>query len=120
MFIWRGWGISVIFCLVFWIFAVVGVALSLHGAPQTNMKALATQMDLGTALIFVLTAVSVFLLGRYRKSHPRRIVDPETQSSVFVAHVDDLYYLNLTIWAGILAAIALVFVVMAALGYSPF
>lgn len=117
---WRGWGIWVFFLFLFWLTAVIIVALSFDSGPETDMIKLNSEMDLGVALILVLTALSVFGLDRYRKNHPRNIVDPASQNIVLAPHVDEFLYLKMGIWPLILLAFALIFGGMSIFGYSPF
>jgi hypothetical protein len=111
MFIWRGWGISVFFFLVLWLFVAIGITIGTNHY-QPDPKVLTKEMYLGSALIIALTAASVFAAALYRKSHPRKIIDPQTQSVMLVPHIDDFYYIPLQIWSYILAVGAIVLAVL--------
>jgi NADH:ubiquinone oxidoreductase subunit 6 (subunit J) len=108
MLIWRGWGLSVILFLVLWLFAAIGLTIGTN-AHQPDPKLLSKEMDWGAAIVFALTAGSVFATARYRKSHPRKIVDAQTQKVALAPHVDDFYYIPLQFWSYILLAGAIIF-----------
>lgn len=74
MFFWRGWGISVLLLLLFWL--IVAVVAAKSGVPKSAGNADAdTVLQWLLAIALVLDGPSVFLLDRYRKSHPRKVKD---------------------------------------------
>ncbi len=113
MLIWRGWGISVILFLLLWFIVAIGITIGTN-AYQPDPKLLNKEMYWGAAIVFALTAGSVFAAARYRKSRPREVVDPQTNGVVLAPHIDDFYYIPLQVWTYILLAVA---VILAALGF---
>ncbi len=111
MLIWRGWGISVLLFLVLWLFVAIGVTIGTN-YHQPDPKLLSKEMDWGAAIVFALAAGSVFATALYRKSHPRKIVDPQTANVTLAPHIDDFYYIPLQFWSYILAVGVIVFGVM--------
>ena len=114
MFFWRGWGISVLLLLLFWL--IVTVVLAKSFVPASAGSADASLQWVFVASL-VLDGASVFLLDRYRRSHPRKVQDPATGQIVLVANADHLSYIPFGIWTYILYAIAAVLAVMTVLGY---
>ena len=115
--IWRGWGISVLLLWLMWmiVFAIVGHDNSL--APHGLLKA-GMGLQWGVGIVCILTAASVFLLARYRKSHPRKIADPQTNATVLVSRVDDFFFIPFLWWSYILLGCAAILMVAAVLGIA--
>jgi hypothetical protein len=120
MLIWRGWGASIFFIFFFWLL-VVGLAsggyLQALGGDK-NAKKQWTDLWLGGAL--TLTAVTTFVISRFRKTNPKKVIDPTTKEVVYVPHVDDLWYVPLQHWVVILLAGAAIFFALAPFHISPF
>ncbi|MDA8093522.1 MAG: hypothetical protein M0T84_06335 [Betaproteobacteria bacterium] len=116
MFFWRGWGISVLLLLLFWLIVAVVVAKSVVPESAGNADA-DTVLQWLLAIALVLDGASVFLLDRYRKSHPRKVKDAATGQVALVAHGDHFSFIPFGVWTYILFALAAVVAAVTALGY---
>jgi len=116
---WRGWGLAVFWTFLFWMIA--GIVLAVMAGPyQPDPVKAGLEVQWGFAGMFAVHAASVFLLALYRRSHPLKVVDPATQKTVLVPHVDDFMFIRFDLWPYILLAIAAVFAVSSLLGYQLF
>jgi hypothetical protein len=109
MLIWRGWGLSVLLLFFVWMIAAMVALKDANVAYFTAMPdIIALQWIFGIACI--LDAASIFLLARYRQSHPKAIADPNTGATMLVARVDDFFYLRLEWWTYLLLGLAAVLI----------
>lgn len=108
--VWRSWGISVFLFFLIWL----GVTAALPHTIILAPKGVELQWALGIACL--LTAATAFLLAWYRRSHPRKVADPQTNATVLVPHVDDFFFIPMKWWTYILLGIAAVLMGAAALG----
>jgi hypothetical protein len=90
--IWRGWGLLVFFIFLAW----YCLALATGHDPDRDSGSM--------SLVCAISAASVFWVSRYRKSHPRTIVDSKTGNAALVPHSDDLWFVPMKYWAYILLA----------------
>ena len=102
---WRGWGIAVFVVWMVWIVAAIWIGLA-YGGPQ--FQAAAGSLDWMIGISCVLTAASVFGIDRYRQSHPRTLVDPETGRVAQQAHADEFMFIRLHFWPHALLLLAVV------------
>ena len=113
---WRGWGIAVLFlwlgCAALGMFA--GAMLTPHGSADLDRN-----MNWGVALSFVLTAVIVLAMERYRARHPRKAIDPATGQVRLTPHDDAFMHLRLRLWVYAFLLLAAVFAVLILLGRYP-
>jgi hypothetical protein len=120
MLIWRGWGASIFFIFFIWLF-VVGLAsagyLQTLGGDKNAEKQWA---DLWLGGTLTLTAATTFVIWRFRKTNPKKVIGPDTKDVVLVPHLDDLWYVPLQYWVVILLVGAAIFFGMAPFHISPF
>lgn len=116
MLFWRGWGIAVFFlwigCAALGMFA--GAMLTPHGSADLDRN-----MNWGVALSFVVTAIIVLGMERYRARHPRKVVDLAARQARLVPHNDEFMHFRLRLWVYFFLFLAAVFVVMILLGRYP-
>ena len=105
MLFWRGWGFFVFFGTFAWIFLLIGIMIATDSYEPDEAKA-AAGTDLLFALAFILSAASVFLLARYRKNTPGKVVDPSTGKIHLVPHVDEFMFIRMKYWTYVLVAAA--------------
>ena len=105
MIFWRGWGWWVFFGTFAWIFAIGGIMIATSFYEPDKAKA-AASVDRMFALAFALSAVSIFLIARYRNSRSRKVADPGTGEIYLVPYVDEFMFIRMKYWAPVLVAAA--------------
>jgi len=116
--LWRGWGIAVFFAWLLWLVSLVGMVIAFGGHQPVSVTE-AEGFDWLVGLSFAMTALSVLGIDRYRRNHPRHVVDPATERTCLVANVDDFMLLPLRVWVYLLLAAALGMGIAGILGYGP-
>src|SRR4051812_26527263 len=99
-------GCGDLYQFLFWCFFVglaPGVALDPgpSGTPAEVLHRWVTDkqaLDLWFAGVCLLSALSTFLLSRYRIGHPGRVSGAADGEIVFVPRIDELWYINLRVW----------------------
>jgi hypothetical protein len=119
MITWRGWGVSVFYLLLFWILAAIVAVVAISPYQPDKLKA-SMEIQWGLAGLFVVHALSVYLVCLYRKSHPRQIADPATGQTAAVPHQDEFMYMRMDVWPYISLIIAAGVAIATALGYQMF
>jgi hypothetical protein len=100
---WRGWGWLVLPILFGWVFVAIGIMIATQG-PDADPNA-AANTDRLFALVFVLSAATVFFLARWRNK-PRQVVAPETGETQQLVHRDDFMFIPMKYYALVYAAVA--------------
>jgi hypothetical protein len=59
-----------------------------------------------SSLSLVISALSIFLIARYRDRRPRKVKDKDSGRVFIVPHCDELWFLRLKYWPFIYIAIA--------------
>ena len=105
--VWRGWGIWV---FLFWLFWLVVLAVSKDSLGSIMPQGLTDDMSFQWVLgaVCIPSAATTFLLVWYRRSHPLAIVDPESNVTVLVPRIDDLFFIPMIWWIYIQLAVAVV------------
>ena len=110
MIFWRGWGILVFIVTFAWIFIAIGIMIASGSYEPDEAKATADIYRL-FALSLILSAASVFFLGRYRDKRPRKVVDSATGQTHLIPHTDEFMFIRMKYWTHILVAFSIVMVI---------
>jgi hypothetical protein len=102
---WRGWGWFVFFGTFAWIFGILGITMG-TGFYEPDKATADASVDRMFALAFALSAVSVFLIARYRNSRSRKVADPGTGEIYSVPNVDEFMFISMKYWTPVLVAAA--------------
>ncbi len=105
MIFWRGWGILVFIITFVWIFILIGIMIAAEFYEPDAVKA-AVYTDRLFSLSFILSAISVLFLSRYRDRKPYEVVDPSTGKIDLVPHTDEFMFIPMKYWTYIIAAIS--------------
>lgn len=110
MLFWRGWGICVFVVTFAWIFILIGIMIA-SGSHDPDAVRAAIFVDNLFALSFILSAVTVFFLVRYRENRPVKLVDPATGQTHWFPHTDEFMFIRMKYWTHILAALSVAMVI---------
>jgi nitrate reductase gamma subunit len=102
---WRGWGIAVLFSVLFWYVAALAAAVAFMPHEPDRAKS-AMMMQAGVAGIFVLSALTVLTLARMRANRP--------------IGTDTFLFMRMDVWTYILLVVAALIGVATVLGYPLF
>ncbi len=120
MVIWRGWGAVIFFQFFFWaLFVGLVPLMMIHTGPSETPADVMNKWvsdkqseDLWLAGTCLLSAITCWLMFRYRIAHPRRIADTATGETTIVPRIDDLWYIDLKHWSWIFLVLGLIWVIL--------
>jgi hypothetical protein len=105
MLFWRGWGFWVYGITFGWMFILIGIMIATGSHEQDAAKA-AAFTDRLFGLSFILSALSVFLLSRYRNNTPHQKIDPSTGRVDLIPNHDEFMFIPMRYWTYLLAVIS--------------
>jgi len=108
MLFWKGWGFWVYGITFGWLFILIGIMIAIDSHDPDAAKAAAFTDQL-FGLSFMLSALSVFVLSRYRDNTPHQKIDPSTGSIDLIHNHDEFMFIPMRYWSYILAVISAVF-----------
>lgn len=102
---WRGWGWTVPLIMFGWAFASVGYVIATAG-PNGNPNA-ARDTDRLFAVVFILSALTVYFLDRWRRRGTTPVVDPATGETHAVPNDDHFMFIpsRYFVWIYLAAAV---------------
>ncbi len=106
MIFWRGCGWFVFFGTFAWIFVLMIIVMSGPNSYQPDKVKAAMETDQLFGLAFALSALSVFIIARYRESRPRKVTDPATGEISLLPRIDEFMFIRMKYWTYVLVAAA--------------
>ena len=103
----EGWGISVMFVTVAWLFVVFGAMIA-WGGHESDLHKIDSELYQLSSLWLLLSAMSVYLLSRYRDGAVSRKTDAAIGPvSSTPDAIDTFMFVRMSYWTYILLAFAL-------------
>ncbi len=103
---WKGWGWLVFFGTFAWLFAISGLIIGTDFFYEPDKAKAAALTERMFAIGFALSAMSVFLVARYRGSRFRKFVDPGSGQTFSIPNVDEFMFIRMKYWTPVLAVVA--------------
>lgn len=101
---WRGWGWTIPLIMFGWIFVAVGYVIAT--APPGGNPNAAKDTDRLFALVFVLSAATVYLLDSWRRRGSTPVVDPATGETILIKNADHFMFIPAKYYPWVFLAIA--------------